>query len=85
MRLRSWVIAGLLLALAAPVLGAQAGQKQEVSNLPAFKQADNNGDGSLTFKEIKDEKAKVPKKKFKAEDLDDDGKLSKYDYKYGLK
>ncbi|MFB6259511.1 MAG: hypothetical protein ABEK42_02180 [Thiohalorhabdaceae bacterium] len=84
MRIQAWGAGVLLLALAGPALGAQS-EEQDFTNLPAFKKADNNGDGSLTYKEVNDEKAKVPKKQFKEEDLDDDGKLSKYDYKYGLK
>ena len=65
-------------ALAAPEEG-DGGQKE----LPGFKEADKNGDQSLTFKEVKD--LGVSKDKFKEEDLDNDGKLSKYDYKYGIK
>jgi Ca2+-binding EF-hand superfamily protein len=67
--------------------GALAAQQQEGSGaadkLPGFKEADSNGDGQLTFKEVKE--LGIKKKTFKEEDLDNDGKLSKYDYKYGIK
>lgn len=53
--------------------------------MPSFKKANNDGNGKLTYKGVKDEKVKVPKKTFKEEDLDDNGKLAKYDHKYGVK
>jgi len=59
------------------------GSDQHHKDLPSFKKADNNDDGSLTYSEVKD--LGVSKKAFKREDLNNDGKLSKYDYKYGLK
>ena len=79
--LRLLMLAGLL-GLAGVVNGAEDAQSGG-QDLPPFKKVDGNGDGQLTFKEVKD--LGIAKKKFQEEDLDGDGSLSKYDYKYGIK
>ncbi len=84
MRLPMGILISLLLGLATPALGTPA-KAVQLKDLPQFKQADNNDDGRLTFKELRDEKIKVPKKRFQSEDLNGDGQLTKYDYQYGLK
>lgn len=71
-----------MLALAAPAVAAEGGG-QEDGKLPSFKKADQDGNGSLNMQEA--QKVGVSKKEFKEEDLDNDGKLTKYDYKYGVK
>lgn len=77
------LIAVLTLGLSvAAVAGPQEGS-DGAEGLPAFQKADGNGDGQLTWQEVKE--LNVSKKTFKEEDLDNDGKLSKYDYKYGVK
>lgn len=71
-----------MLACAAPVLAAE-GNSQEGEKLPKFQKADKDGNGSLNLEEAK--QVGVSKKEFQEEDLDNDGKLTKYDYKYGVK
>lgn len=51
--------------------------------MPAFEEADANGDGWLSLEES--ENLGIGKQTFKAEDLDNDGKLNRYDYEFGLK
>ena len=72
-----------LCLMASTPLAAQEDGSQKDGGLPSFKKADANGDGQLTFQEVKD--LGIKKKTFKEEDLDNDGKLTKYDYKYGIK
>lgn len=83
MRTVAWISAIALGLTAGTGWAAQSQDADKGSELPAFKKADANGDGHLTFSEAK--KLGIKKKTFKAEDLDKDGKLSKYDYKYGVK
>jgi Ca2+-binding EF-hand superfamily protein len=83
MRSEAWIAALGLALVAAPAIGAPDKDAGQTKELPVFKKADDNGDGQLTFKEVKD--LGIAKKAFKQEDLDNDGKLSKYDYKYGIK
>ncbi|HKJ70222.1 MAG TPA: EF-hand domain-containing protein [Gammaproteobacteria bacterium] len=82
MRISRWIFAVTLCLFAGAALAAQQ-PDSDSAKLPDFKKADKNGDGHLTYSEVKD--LGVKKKKFKQEDLNDDGKLSKYDYKYGIK
>ena len=83
MRKTTWITAVALGCLAGSGVAAPQGQADQNANLPKFKQADNDGNGELTFEEVKE--LGIKEKTFKAEDLDNDGKLSKYDYKYGVK
>lgn len=65
----AFVTAGLVL------LGpAQAADK------PSFKKADQDGSGKVSIQEAK--KAGAPEKEAKQEDLDNDGKLTKDDWKF---
>lgn len=83
MRTFQRVTAMVLCLMASTALAAQEEGSENGGSLPPFKKADANGDGQLTFEEVKD--LGIKKKTFKEEDLDNDGKLSKYDYKYGVK
>jgi Ca2+-binding EF-hand superfamily protein len=85
MHARNGILMAALLGLVLPASGGAAGESESYGELPAFQKADDNGDGSLTYAEIEDEEVEVPKEVFQAEDLDNDGELSKYDYKFGLK
>ena len=67
---------------------AWAGSPEETEEkakdgLPTFKEADGNGDGKLSLEEAK--AVGISEKTFDEEDLDGDGSLTKYDYKYGVK
>ena len=83
MRTTAWIVAVFLGLSAGSALAAQEQGAESGKDLPAFKKADSDGDGQLTFGEVKE--LGIKKKTFKEEDLDNDGKLSKYDYKYGIK
>jgi Ca2+-binding EF-hand superfamily protein len=83
MRIAVWITAIALGFLAGSGVAAEQDQASQSQELPKFKKADKDGNGELTFEEVKE--LGIKKKTFKAEDLDNDGKLSKYDYKYGVK
>lgn len=76
-----------LVGLAVAATPAWAAQDNSGSNggkeLPPFKKADKDGSGKMSLKEAK--KLGIQKETFQKEDLDNDGKLTKYDYKYGVK
>lgn len=64
--------------------GSQEGTDGKAKDsLPSFKEADENGNGKLSLEEAK--AVGISKKTFEEEDLDGDGSLTKYDYKYGVK
>ena len=83
MRIATWITAVALALAAGSAAAAQQGKADADQDLPSFKKADKDGNGELTFEGVKD--LGIKKKTFKAEDLDNDGKLSKYDYNYGVK
>ena len=68
-------IAGALL-VALPLVATAA----EDAERPGFKQADANGDGKISVQEARD--AGVPKAEAKREDIDNDGKLTRADWKF---
>ena len=80
MRMISGMLA-LALALTGPAVAAQ--DEGGGNKLPGFKKVDQDGNGKLSLEEAK--KVGIAKDKFQEEDLDNDGKLTKYDYKYGIK
>lgn len=47
---------------------------------PSFDEVDANGDGAVSLEEAK--QAGVPESEVKREDIDDDGQLSKADWKF---
>lgn len=55
--------------------GSDSDMKSEV---PAFEKADKDGSGAVTIEEAR--QAGVPESEAKAEDIDDDGKLSEADW-----
>jgi len=69
------VLAVALVALPLAAASAATSQKR-----PSYKQADANGDGTVTVQEAV--KAGVPKSEAKREDIDNDGKLTKADWKF---
>jgi len=71
-------ITGIVVAalLALPMAASAKASDQK----PTYKQADANGDGVVTIKEAV--KAGVPKSEAKREDIDNDGKLTKADWKF---
>ncbi len=71
------------LTLVAPVLAASQGGEKDQLDLPQFEAVDSNDDGKLNFSEVRDEG--VSRKRFKKAGIDGDGKLTKGDYRYGLK
>jgi len=77
----SLLAAALMLALSAAA--AAASGSSEESQLPKFSAVDQDGNSKLSLEEAK--AVGVGEETFKEEDLDDDGKLTKYDYKYGVK
>ncbi len=83
MRMARWLTLAVMMAFATLATGATESGGGEKSDLPGFKEADKNDDGKLTFDEIKG--FGIAKEKFQQEDLDNDGELSEYDYKYGIK
>lgn len=81
-----WTMRSLLAALMLGVSGAALATSSgsgESSEMPKFSAVDQNENGKLSFQEAKE--VGVNKETFKKEDLDDDGKLTRYDYKYGVK
>ena len=70
------VTAALLLA-AAPLSAEDRGQ------LPNWKEVDKTEEGTLTWEKAQD--LGIDKQTFQEEDLDDDGELTQYDYKYGVR
>jgi len=52
----------------------------EGDNRPEFKNADSDGDGRISVEEAAE--AGVPKAEAKREDIDNDGKLTKADWKF---
>lgn len=68
----------LLLGSAGPAMAAEDG-----SALPPFEKADQNHDNRLSKSEA--EAVGVPMEKFKKEDLNGDGEISMYGYKYGIR
>ncbi|MFW5970054.1 MAG: hypothetical protein ACOCP9_05400 [Halofilum sp. (in: g-proteobacteria)] len=63
--------------LAFPLVGAAA---DDDDDRPEFDDADSNGDGRITVEEATE--AGVPKAEAKREDIDDDGELTKADWKF---
>lgn len=78
---KSLLAAALMLALSGAA--AAASGSGEADQLPKFSAVDQDGNSKLSLEEAK--AVGVEKETFKEEDLDDDGKLTKYDYKYGVK
>ena len=72
------IAASLLVAL--PMVAAAGGEKSGDQERPAFSEADANGDGNVTISEAVE--AGAPKGEAKQEDLDNDGQLSKADWKF---
>lgn len=73
------LVASLLVAL--PLVASAGGQQASgESERPAFSEADANGDGAVTISEATD--AGAPKSEAEQEDLDNDGELSKADWKF---
>lgn len=56
---------------------------EDASALPPFEKADKNQDDRLSEAEAK--AIGVPMEKFKKEDLNGDGEISMYGYKYGIR
>lgn len=56
---------------------------EDASALPPFEKADKNQDDRLSESEAK--AVGVPMEKFKKEDLNGDGEISMYGYKYGIR
>ena len=56
---------------------------EDSSALPPFEKADKNQDDRLSEAEAK--AVGVPMEKFKKEDLNGDGEISMYGYKYGIR
>lgn len=67
----------LAAALVSFPLIAGAAEEEE---RPGFKDADSNGDGRITVEEATD--VGVPKAEAKREDIDNDGELTKADWKF---
>ena len=65
------------LALVAVPLAASAADSGE---RPKFGEADANGDGAISIEEAR--KAGVPKEEAKREDIDNDGELTKADWRF---
>lgn len=65
----------MMLVLATPLAAVAAS-----SDKPDFKEADADGNGKVTVSEAA--KAGVPKDEAKREDIDDDGKLTRADWKF---
>lgn len=65
-----------LAVLLAPLAATAADGEQR----PGFEQADANGDGAISMKEA--QQAGVPQSEAKREDIDNDGKLTKADWKF---
>lgn len=85
MRYKSWqllIAAGASLLLVVGLAPA-ATAAEDASALPPFKKADKNQDDRLSEAEAK--AAGVPMDKFKKEDLNGDGEISMYGYKYGIR
>lgn len=64
-------LSATLLLFSAPAVGA---------GKPSFQQADKNGDSKISIKEAT--QAGVPKEEAEFNDLDDDGKLAKADWRF---
>ncbi len=62
------------LTIALPLVATAAQER------PPFEQADANGDGTITVEEATD--AGVPEAEAKREDIDNDGELTKADWKF---
>ncbi len=59
-----------------PLIGSAAGGEER----PGFKDADRNGDGRITVEEATD--LGVPEAEAKREDIDNDGELTRADWKF---
>lgn len=74
---RNSMIRALGTALVALPLVAVTANAEE---RPSFDEVDQDGDGMISVEEAK--QAGVPESEVKREDIDDDGKLSKADWKF---
>ena len=68
------LLGAALVTLPLLAVGAESGER------PDFAEADANGDGAISLEEAR--KAGVPKSEAKREDIDNDGKLTKADWKF---
>lgn len=68
------LLGAALLALPLAAFAESGGER------PSFGEVDKNGDGKISVEEAK--QAGVPESEVKREDIDDDGKLSKADWKF---
>lgn len=78
-----WVAMALILGIAGSAAAQEDGNGGDGQDLPPFKKVDQDESGKLSLEEAK--KVGVGEDQFQEEDLDNDGKLTKYDYKYGIK
>ena len=80
-----WVTRALLVALMLGMssIAVATSESGKSDQMPKFSEVDQNGNSKLSFQEAK--AAGIDKETFNEEDLDEDGKLTKYDYKYGVK
>jgi hypothetical protein len=74
-RTTAWKLCGLVLIALPLAAGAAEGEER-----PAFSDADSNGDGTITIEEATS--VGVPEKEAKREDIDNDGELTKADWKF---
>lgn len=78
-----WALVALILGIAGSAAAQDDGNSEKGQDLPPFKEVDQDDSGKLSLEEAK--KVGIGEEKFQEEDLDNDGKLTKYDYKYGIK
>ena len=83
MRGTHWIAMAIMLGIAGSAAAQDNGNGGEGQDFPPFKKVDQDESGKLSLEEAK--KVGISEDKFQEEDLDNDGKLTKYDYKYGIK
>lgn len=74
-----------MLAFSPAVAGDDESKELEdsASSLPPFEKVDKNDDGKLSWEEAKE--AGIDKKEFAEQDYNDDNRITKLAYEYGIK
>lgn len=80
---RSFWLVSILVALVLGASQAAAQSAEETADLPDWEDVPKTEEGGLEWEDAKE--LGIDKETFRAEDLDDDGELTQYDYKYGVK